>query len=1012
LLRAAFLFIIYLATLPAYGQENQRYIFHHIGIQEGLLANEVHATVQDSKGFIWMGSKNGLQRYDGSRFINFRHREGDSTSIPHNNIMRLCVDKKDRLWLITSNAILGYFDINRFIFHEVRINFRNKILSRANGDFYLDEKHGIMLILNGYRNEAWGVVTYDEKRNVFTTGDKRFDVPEDWHTGFLSIDSVHGNYWYATTNGLIKYSPITGNFNYRGHNPDNDTVINALQNFKEVGLPLLDSKGNFWMTTFQDHQTARLIYYDGKNKTITDRTKELDSLIKKYNEVHNIYLDSEGYTWLSGLNMLIRVNDKNKFDDVAENSEGEYSIRFDDLYTFNKDREKNICIATDKGEYWFNPAASLFHTIDLKRYNSNEKLTPDVTDIKQLQNGHILVSTWGAGIFAYDKNFDVVYSPVVEQGLKKYEGLVWSILQRTNGDVWRANQDGWLFIYHSKTNTTERIQDSIFEKKTIRQIAEDRYGNLWLGTQGGALIKWTASTNTFSFIKKMGDVVRRLYADKNGDIWVIAGKIEKINIDDGSVTRQYLAGKADGTHLPSPDLSDIIQYNDSIYVIAGEQLSVLNTHTNRFTYLNTSTGLPSDYITNLVISKKGDLWMSTESGIYAMNFLNSMNSTFGAEDGIINSHFNYGASYRLQDGRIVFGTNHDFVVFDPSHLNDSNYTPPNVEITSVKLFNKRLPVDSLLHLEKMYLNYTDNSLSFEFSTLTYQTRYSVSYRMTGIDKDWITVNASREAVYSYLPPGNYAFQVGSPDGKGNIKNITSLKFHISAPFWKTWEFYAALILLAGIIVWWMYKERIRRMKDVLQMRNVIGKDLHKEVRTTLKNISVLSEIAAMKADNNLEQSKDYIQEIKQKSRRSVIAMDDVMWSIDPVNDSMSKIIERIYDITDILRNEYGTQIDVDINNNLQHYKLSMKQRLEFMFMFKRAMLMLSRDANAPTISVVLEKETNRLAMKLFAPGTELPKFDTKINNSIEEIKSRAASIDSIGDVQSNIKGTAVIAIIK
>jgi nitrate/nitrite-specific signal transduction histidine kinase len=137
-----------------------------------------------------------------------------------------------------------------------------------------------------------------------------------------------------------------------------------------------------------------------------------------------------------------------------------------------------------------------------------------------------------------------------------------------------------------------------------------------------------------------------------------------------------------------------------------------------------------------------------------------------------------------------------------------------------------------------------------------------------------------------------------------------------------------------------------------------------------------------------------------------------MWSIDPVNDSMSKIIERIYEITDILRNEYGTQIDVDINNNLQHYKLSMKQRLEFMFMFKRAMLMLSRDANAPTISVVLEKETNRLAMKLFAPGTELPKFDTKINNSIEEIKSRAASIDSIGDVQSNIKGTAVIAIIK
>ena len=526
--RPLFLLLSWFISLPVCGQINQQYIFHHISVREGLLANEVQAAVQDSKGFIWVASKNGLQRFDGARFLNFRHRQGDTLSIPHNNIMRLCFDKMDRLWLITSDFHLGYFDINKFKFHEVKISFRNKILARAEGDFYVDEKNNIMLVLNRYRNEAWGVVTYDENRHVFTTGDKRFGVPDDWHTGFLSIDSLHGNYWYATTNGLIKYNPASGNFNYRGHNPDNDTIINALQYFKETGHPLLDKNGNFWMTTFQDHQTVKLIYYDRKNNTVTDRTHELDQAINKYNEIHNICLGTEGSVWLSGLNMLIRVNDKNIFESVPDNAPDEFSIRFDDLYTFYKDREKNIWITTDKGLYWFNPTATLFNTITNKRPGSKVKYTPDVTDIKQLQNGNIIVSTWGSGIFEYDKNFEPVHSTLVEQSLEKGEGMTWSVFQRPNGDVWRAHQDGWLFIYHAKNNTTEKFQDPVFNKKTIRQIAADRNGNLWLGTQGGALVKWTASTNTFTLMRKMDELVKRLYADKHGDIWVMAGKLVKI----------------------------------------------------------------------------------------------------------------------------------------------------------------------------------------------------------------------------------------------------------------------------------------------------------------------------------------------------------------------------------------------------------------------------------------------------------------------------------------------------
>lgn len=1013
MLRAIWMTIFSLGLLNATAQLSPKYIFHHLGVKEGLLANEVHAITQDSKGFIWIGSKGGLQRFDGSRFLNFTHREGDTTSIPHNNIIRLRIDQKDRLWLITSNHILGYFDVNKFVFHRVNFRFNNTIIGKPFGDFYSDENNEVLLLLKkNNENAAYGVATYDEGKNVFATGDKRFHLPDGWFPFFLSIDSVKRCYWFGTNNGLIKYDPQTGNFNYRGHNPDKDSIITALQNYREVGFPLLDTKGNFWMTTFPDNKSVYLIFYDGNKHTVTDRSKELGGILPWYYEIHNISIDSEGDTWFNGLNMLVHLNDQNIFEALPIHTSNEYNIRFNDSFTFNQDREKNIWIATDKGVFWFNPAATLFHSINLLRYNSDIQYNSEVTDITQLQDGHIIVTTWGSGIFEYDRNFEPVNSPIVNQGIEKSEGLVWSVLQRANGDVWRANQDGWLIIYHANSNTTSSSQPAVFNKKTIRQLVEDKKGNIWLGTHGGALVKWVASTEHFQLVKKFRSPIWRLYADNQGDIWVISDRVEKINPTNNSVMEKFIIGGADGIHLPSSDLRDIIQYNDSIYVIAGEQVSIWNSRTRHFTYLNNSTGLPSDYVSNLVVTKKHDLWMATENGIYFKNFLKNVNAAYVGESWLADNDFEPGASCLLTDGRIIFGTNHNFVVFDPAKFKAQNINAPGVAITAIKLYNKSLPLDSLLKLKRIELTYLENSLTFEFATLTYQSRQAVAYKMQGIDKHWNTIRTSDQAVYSYLPPGNYIFYAGSPDASGDIKNILSLNIHITAPFWRTIEFYAAIVLLAGFISWRFYKGRKKRWQELLQMRNNLGRDLQREVRTTLKNISVLSEIAAMKAENNPEQAKDYIREINQKSRRSVIAMDDVMWSIDPANDSIRKIIERIYEIAEILNNEYETIIDIEIDNSVMRYKLSMKERLEFMMIYKRAILLLSREGHAKHISLVFEKENNQLSLILFASETELPRFDPKVAQSIEEIKSRAASINSMAEVQTDSSGTIIIVKLK
>ena len=283
--------------------------------------------------------------------------------------------------------------------------------------------------------------------------------------------------------------------------------------------------------------------------------------------------------------------------------------------------------------------------------------------------------------------------------------------------------------------------------------------------------------------------------------------------------------------------------------------------------------------------------------------------------------------------------------------------------------------------------------------------------MEGIDKQWIKDDGRNEAVYSYLPPGTYTFKTGI-DTIGGIKSFNAFTFKINAPFYKTVTFYLALALLAIFILWRINRERIKRIKDILVMRSNIGKELHNEVSNTLKNISVLSEIAAMKANVNPEQSKDYIHEIKLKSRSTVIAMDDVMWSIDPANDSMQQITERMREIADGVYHEYNVTINIDINAKVQRYDLSMKERLELMLIYKKALLMLAAHTQSNIILVTLELKKDNLLLKISADTSVMNKSDLRMQKELDEIKARAAEIQCEIDLQAGDTFTAFAAIIK
>ncbi|MET0391837.1 MAG: triple tyrosine motif-containing protein, partial [Chitinophagaceae bacterium] len=388
----------------------------------------------------------------------------------------------------------------------------------------------------------------------------------------------------------------------------------------------------------------------------------------------------------------------------------------------------------------------------------------------------------------------------------------------------------------------------------------------------------------------------------------------------------------------------------------------------------------------------------------------SVISTFSEEDGLPASGFNTASANLLPDGRIAIGRSHDLIVFDPEKIQPEQIPLPPVVITGFSAMNQWLPVDSLQKLPELRLKYNQNSVIIEFSTLSYLNQFAISYMMEGLDKTWTYSSGSRRAVYNYLPPGQYTFKVKSENGQES--KVTTLVISIRTPFWKSWWFYSIIALLIAVLLYRDDRVRMRRKAALQKMRSDIAGNLHEEINTALNNINVLSEIARIKADKEPEQSKSYINEIRLKSHNMIIAMSDMLWSINPANDSMAKTINRIREFADALRNRHDIVINLQTDEKVARLKADMNIRHEVMIVYKLALRLLVEEMKAQETNIQLVYIRSQLQLNIFARHTQLPDSNNQAIRMIEEMKKRAASIAATLDLHSDEKGTAITLVVK
>ncbi len=910
-------------AIACFAQIPSPLIFNRITKKDGLASAMSFYTVRDKQGYLWIATQNGLQRYDGHRFLTFRHIPGDSLTIAENSINKIFIDKKERLWLLFDNKV-GVFNTTQFSFIEIKVAVPVMMIRKI-----MEDDQGKLLLFADSKQ-----FIYDEAKHVFSSKYPFPALPAGMTTNDMVIDPSSGNYWCTGKQGSLLFDPKTKQFN---------TNTDSIFKIKNAKYPFIAKDGSYWMISWIPFTAAApvLYSYNRQQNKLTAFEKIRAYKADSYYEIWNVFEQSNGTIWAYGMGLLAYYDTNEKcFININSDPFRQNGIDYDLVSNVYEDKENNVWVCTNKGLYRFNVNAQVFQNISNKRAGDTITKPFAVSTVVQTKNNGIWVATWGGGIFSYDNQLHPVANPLTMQK-PEYRGLHASdMTQRRNGEIWIGLQSGELIIYDPATNKTSVLFLSLLKNEIVQQLLEDHEGNMWIGSNSGLLLKcdhgnWQDTVRAFTkIISDAGDIFR-LYEDNKGQLWVCTASTGVYLIDrkNGNIIKQFTetGGKNDG--LLDNGASDVLQYDDSTYIIAGDGLCILNSRTNKFRYLTAADGLPSEHITSVTLDKQKRIWVACDGGLYRLNIDKKLAVSYGAADGIINNIFQVSSGTILQDGRITVGTPHDFLVFDPEKAINRNEVPP-VNITGFALEGRYLSVDSLKKIDKIILPYDNTFINVELSTLSFREQYYMYYMLEGRDKTWKRVY-NNQVTYQFLPPGNYTLKLKSENGDGvESKSLTTIHIHVDPPFWKTWWFYCLLALFIGGLLFWLDHRRMKRREAILKMRSDIADGLHQEINAALGNITILSEMAKMKADDEPGKSKEFIEQIHAKSHNMTIAMDDILWSIDPSNDSMENFILRFKEYIDALKNRHKVQIDLLVDKNVEKLNLKMKVRNDVFWLFK------------------------------------------------------------------------------
>jgi signal transduction histidine kinase/CheY-like chemotaxis protein/ligand-binding sensor domain-containing protein len=816
-----------LAIAPVNAQP--QYIkFTHIGTDVGLSANNITCILRDKQGFMWFGTRDGLNRYDGYDFDVYRNIPLDPQSLSSNFVTSIIQDKNGDFWVGTWGGGLNRFDVakKRFIRYGRLIpsDFINTLLQDSEGRIWIGSNdHG-----------AWVFDPRTDKAVLLTsTADSPTGLSDN---DVVSIIEDHAHFiWLGTSHGgLDRYDPRSGNVTRFVHRR-NDTGSLAANTVARI---FEDSRQRLWIGM----REGGLDLFDPRHSTFRhfkNDPRNPNSLVR--NVVLALEDDDQGNLWIGTENGGISILDKDgkNFRTCTHDDVDKTSLDNNSVFSLYRDPQGNMWVGTaDGGIDLFNKSANNF--VHYKHRSCSESLSNNnVLDILG-DRSHLWVGTDGGGLDQLDQQtgkFTHFFHGAA--GGKSIGGnYVLSLCEDAQGDLWAGTWGNGITVIGKDGKVIRQYVHNDADSNSlggnnVYAITDDGEGTVWVATYGDGLNQFNTKTGGFHHYKHVAadpnspgsDRLNTLLSDSNGILWIgtYDGGLDRL--DEYTGIFKHFVHEADKNSLSNNTINYI--YADSrhnFWVCTADGLNLLDRKTGHFTVYGTRDGLPSAVIFGILEDNDGRLWVSTNNGLSRFDLRTGRFRNFSAADGLQSNQFKSHACYKSPSGELYFGGVNGFNKFHPDSIRDYPFDPPLL-ITGFSVFNKEVPIGDSLHpspltrditmTREITLPYKSSVVSFEFGSLNYTVpeKKHYAYRLVGFDRGWNDVGTTRTATYTNLNPGVYTFEVKGWDNDGSWSpTLAGLQLTILPPFWQTWWFrcLTAVAILAVVIA--IFRLRLRSVK--------------------------------------------------------------------------------------------------------------------------------------------------------------------------------------------------------
>ncbi len=822
-----------------------------LSTKDGLSSNTVNTVLKDKYGWVWVGTDDGLARFDGTNFTIYRHHPNRRGSIKANEILSLHEDKKGTLWIGTSGGSVGRYDRKRDQFehfptapgeHNINNNVIRSIISDYTGKIWIGHFNGVTLLdpetdktsaLPIARNSPVTTVKSpplclfeDSHKKMWlgtTNGVYKYD-PKDKSLHFVNLpvrkygtqypesinvilEDLDGALWIGTSKGLYRSKKEEADFKIY---PLNENPANGQRNLAVNAIGLDSTK--LWIGTSEGLEIIDLI--TGSETSYRKDNRNIHSLTAK--QIKCITIDKQGIYWIGtvggGLNKYDR--NLNLFNYVKNNPFDNKGLQDPIVKCFVENPNGTIFVGTEgSGLSLFNPTTKLFTRIPIPSRRGGPNGEIDVLELKTSRTGKILIGTYGDGLISLDprtNTFKKVLAGTNPAELNANE--IFSITCLKNGEIWTGTNGYGINILNAQLQVIKRFtpnpvlpNDSLLPLNGyIREMLEDKDGDIWVGTHGGGIARYNPDSQRFTIYNNTNsglpnNKIQTLWEDPEGNIWM-------------------------GTFG-----SGVVRYSKK---------------NNSFQAYSEKEGLQNSMAYELIGDDKGMIWVSTNTGISSIDPVTNTITNYNHYNGIQQNNFVRGSGLKLSTGEIYFGGKEGFNYFNPADL-IINRNIPAVVLTELRISNLSVdpsedgPItDHISVAEEINLAYKQN-FALDFVALNYtspqQNRYA--YQLDGFDKSWNEVGNNTTASYTNLDPGTYTFRVKASNNDG-IWNETgrTIKVIVHPPFWRSaYAYILYFLLIAGSLFYSRYTSIQKwKRKFAMEQERVKAEQEKREVERMLE----------------------------------------------------------------------------------------------------------------------------------------------------------------------------------